>query len=67
LYKRNSPIGKPALIEKSTIRLKSQVKGKKWRLMDGIWRAEKTGTREYAVEPADQEAVQIIENLYGEK
>ena len=22
---------------------------------------------EYAVEPADQEAVQIIENLYGEK
>jgi hypothetical protein len=35
--------------------------------MDGIWRAEKTGTREYAVEPADQEAVQIIENLYGEK
>ena len=67
LYKRNSLIGKPALIEKSTIRLKSQVKGKKWRLMDGIWRAEKTGTREYAVEPADQEAVQIIENLYGEK
>ena len=67
LSKRNSPIGKPALIEKSTIRLKSQVKGKKWRLMDGIWRAEKTGTREYAVEPADQEAVQIIENLYGEK
>ena len=66
LYKRNSPIGKPALIEKSTIRLKSQVKGKKWKLMDGIWRARTTG-REYAVEPADQEAVQIIENLYGQK
>jgi len=67
LYERNSPIGKPALIEKSTIRLKSQVKGKKWKLMDGIWRARKIGTREYAVEPADQKAVQIIENLYGEK
>lgn len=66
LYKRNSPIGKPALIEKSTIRLKSQVKGKKWKLMDGIWRARTTG-REYAVEPADPKAVQIIENLYGEK
>ena len=71
LYKRNSPIGKPALIEKSTIRLKSQVKGKKWKLMDGIWRAKTlTGAYqwgEFAVEPADQEAVQIIENLYGEK
>ena len=71
LYKRNSPIGKPALIEKSTIRLKSQVKGKKWKLMDGIWRAKTlTGAYqwgEFAVEPADQEAVQIIENLYGQK
>jgi len=71
LYERNSPIGKPALIEKSTIRLKSQVKGKKWKLMDGIWRAKTlTGAYqwgEFAVEPADQEAVQIIENLYGEK
>jgi len=71
LYKRNSPIGTPAVIEKSTIRLKSQVKGKKWKLRDGIWRARTSWAAyqwgEFAVEPADPKAVQIIENLYGKK
>jgi len=64
LYKRNSPIGKPALIEKSTIRVKSHVKGKKWKLMDGIWRAKTlTGAYqwgEFAVEPADQKPFRLL-------
>jgi hypothetical protein len=71
LYKRNSPIGKPAVIEKLPIRMKSGVKGKKWKLMEGVWRARTPYAQyqwgEYAVEPADPKAVQIIENLYGEK
>jgi len=71
LYKRDSPIGKPAVVEKLPIRMKSGVKGEKWKLMEGVWRARtpyaayKWG--EYAVEPADPKAVRIIENLYGEK
>ena len=68
---RNSPIGKPAVIEKLPIRMKSGVKGEKWKLMEGIWRARTPYAAyqwgEYAVEPADPKAVQIIENLYGEK
>ena len=64
-------IGKPAVIEKLNIRMKSGVKGEKWKLMEGVWRARTPYAQyqwgEYAVEPADQEAVQIIENLYGEK
>ena len=71
LYKRDSPIGKPAVIEKLPIRMKSGVKGKKWKLMDGIWRARTPYAHyqwgEFAVEPADPKAVRIIENLYGEK
>ena len=71
LYQRDSPIGKPAIIEKLPIRMKSGVKGEKWKLMDGIWRARTPYAAyqwgEYAVEPADPKAVQIIENLYGEK
>ena len=71
LYKRDSPIGKPAVIEKLPIRMKSGVKGEKWKLMEGVWRARTTYAAyqwgEYAVEPADPKAVQIIENLYGEK
>ena len=71
LYKRDSPIGKPAVIEKLPIRMKSGVKGEKWKLMEGIWRARTPYAAyqwgEYAVEPADPKAVQIIENLYGEK
>jgi hypothetical protein len=39
LYKRDSPIGKPAVIEKLPIRMKSGVKGEKWKLMEGVWRA----------------------------
>ena len=71
LYKRDSPIGKPAVIEKLPIRMKSGVKGKKWKLMQGVWRARTPYAAyqwgEFAVEPADPKAVQIIENLYGEK
>ena len=71
LNARNSPIGKPAVIEKLPIRMKSGVKGKKWELMEGIWRARTPYAAyqwgEYAVQPADPKAVQIIENLYGEK
>ena len=73
LYKRDSPIGKPAVIEKLPIRMKSGVKGKKWKLMEGVWRARSPYVPydyqwgEFAVEPADPKAVQIIENLYGEK
>ena len=37
LFKRDSPIGKPAVIEKLPIRMKSGVKGKKWKLMEGVW------------------------------
>ena len=70
LYKRDSPIGKPAVIEKLPIRMKSGVKGKKWKLMEGVWRARTPYAAyqwgEFAVEPADPKAVQIIENLYGE-
>jgi len=71
LYKRDAPIGKPAVIEKLNIRMKSGVKGEKWKLMEGVWRARTpyAGYQrgEFAVEPADPKAVQIIENLYGEK
>ena len=71
LSKRDSPIGKPAVIEKLPIRMKSGVKGEKWKLMEGVWRARTPYAQyqwvEYAVEPADPKAVQIIENLYGEK
>ena len=71
LNARNSPIGKPAVIEKLPIRMKSGVKGEKWKLMEGIWRARTPYAAyqwgEYAVQPADPKAVQIIENLYGEK
>ena len=71
LYKRDSPIGKPAVIEKLPIRMKSGVKGKKWKLVEGVWRARTPYAAyqwgEFAVEPADPKAVQIIENLYGEK
>ena len=73
LYKRDSPIGKPAVMEKLPIRMKSGVKGKKWKLMEGVWRARTPYVPydyqwgEFAVEPADPKAVQIIENLYGEK
>ena len=71
LYKRDSPIGKPAVIEKLPIRMKSGVKGEKWKLMEGVWRARTPYAAyqwgEFAVEPADPKAVQIIENLYGEK
>ena len=71
LYKRDSPIGKPAVMEKLPIRMKSGVKGKKWKLMEGVWRARTPYAAyqwgEFAVEPADPKAVQIIENLYGEK
>ena len=71
LYKRDSPIGKPAVIEKLPIRMKSGVKGEKWKLMEGIWRARTPYAAyqwgEFAVEPADPKAVRIIENLYGEK
>jgi hypothetical protein len=71
LYKRDSPIGKPAVIEKLPIRMKSGVKGEKWKLTEGIWRARTPYAAyqwgEYAVEPADPKAIQIIENLYGEK
>ena len=70
LYERDSPIGKPAVIDKLPIRMKSGVKGKKWKLMEGVWRARTPYASyhwgEYAVEPADPKAVQIIENLYGE-
>ena len=70
LFKRDSPIGKPAVIEKLPIRMKSGVKGKKWKLMEGVWRARTPYAAyqwgEFAVEPADPKAVQIIENLYGE-
>ena len=71
LYKQDSPIGKPAVIEKLPIRMKSGVKGKKWKLVEGVWRARTPYAAyqwgEFAVEPADPKAVQIIENLYGEK
>jgi len=71
LFKRDSPIGKPAVIEKLPIRMKSGVNRKQWKLMDGIWRARTPYAAyqwgEFAVEPADPKAVQIIENLYGEK
>ena len=71
LYKRDSPIGKPAVIEKLPIRMKSDVKGEKWKLMEGIWRARTACAAyqwgEYAVEAADPKAVRMIENLYGEK
>ena len=71
LYKRDAPIGKPAVIEKLNIRMKSGVKGEKWKLMEGVWRARTPYAAyqwgEFAVEPADPKAVQIIENLYGEK
>ena len=71
LSKRDSPIGKPAVIEKLPIRMKSGVKGEKWKLMEGVWRARTPYAAyqwgEFAVEPADPKAVQIIENLYGEK
>ena len=71
LYKRDSPIGKPAVIEKLPIRMKSGVKGEKWKMMEGIWRARTPYAAyqwgEFAVEPADPKAVRIIENLYGEK
>lgn len=73
LFKRDSPIGKPAVMEKFPIRMKSGVKGKKWKLMEGVWRARSPYVPyhyqwgEFAVEPADPKAVQIIENLYGEK
>ena len=71
LSKRDSPIGKPAVMEKLPIRMKSGVNRKQWKLMDGIWRARTPYAAyqwgEFAVEPADPKAVQIIENLYGEK
>ena len=71
LYKRDAPIGKPAVIEKLNIRMKSGVKGEKWKRMEGVWRARTPYAAyqwgEFAVEPADPKAVQIIENLYGEK
>ena len=71
LYKRDSPIGKPTVIEKLPIRMKSGVKGEKWKLMEGVWRARTPYAAyqwgEFAVEPADPKAVRIIENLYGEK
>ena len=71
LSKRDSPIGKPAVIEKLPIRMKSFVKGEKWKLMEGVWRARTPYAAyewgEFAVEPADPKAVQIIENLYSEK
>ena len=71
LYERDSPIGKPAVIEKINIRMKSGVKGEKWKRMEGVWRAKTPYASyqwgEFAVEPADPKAVQIIENLYGEK
>ena len=71
LYERDSPIGKPAVIEKLNIRMKSGVKGEKWKRMEGVWRARTPYASyqwgEFAVEPADPKAVQIIENLYGEK
>jgi len=71
LYKRDAPIGKPAVIEKLPIRMKSGVKGEKWKLRDGIWRARTPYAAyqwgEYVVEPADPKAVQIIENLYNKK
>ena len=57
LYKRDSPIGKPAVIEKLPIRMKSGVKSKKWKLMEGVWRARTPYAAyewgEFAVEPAD--------------
>ena len=71
LYERDSPIGKPAVIEKLNIRMKSGVKGEKWKRMEGVWRARTPYAAyqcgEFAVEPADPKAVQIIENLHGEK
>ena len=71
LYKRDAPIGKPAVLEKLNIRMKSGVKGEKWKLMEGVWRARTPYASyqwgEFTVEPADPKAVQIIENLYGEK
>ena len=71
LNAHNSPLGKPAVIEKLPIRMKSGVKGEKWKLMDGVWRARTPYAAyqwgESAVEPADPKAIQIIENLYGEK
>ena len=71
LFERDAPNGKPPVIEKLPIRMKSSVKGEKWKLIDGIWRARTAYSAlkwgEYAVEPADPKAVQIIENLYGEK
>ena len=51
--------------------MKSGVKREQWKPMDGIWRARTAYAAyqwgEFAVEPADPKAVQIIENLYGEK
>ena len=71
LYERESSIGKPVVIEKLNIRMKSGVKGEKWKRMEGVWRARTPYASyqwgEFAVEPADPKAVQIIENLYGEK
>ena len=70
-YKRDSPLGKPGVIKKLPIRMKSGVKSEKWKLMEVIWRARTPYASyqwgEFAVEPADPKAVQIIENLYGEK
>lgn len=65
LYGRQSPKGKPPIIEKIPLNMKSSVVDGEWKEINGIWRARSLGN--YALEPADQEAVQIIENLYQEK
>jgi hypothetical protein len=61
----DSPVDKPPVMEKIPYRIKSSVVGEKWTQINGIWRAKSHGG--HAVEPADPKAVQIIENLYGEK
>jgi hypothetical protein len=66
LYKRDSPIGKPAVMEKLPIRMKSGVKGKKWKLMEGVWRARSPYVPydyqwgEFAVEPADPKPFRLL-------
>lgn len=56
---------RPPVMEKMPYRIKSDVVGAKWKQINGIWRAKSHGG--YALEPADPKAVQIIENLFGEK
>jgi hypothetical protein len=71
LYERDGPNGKPPVLENLPIRVKSGVKGAKWKLRNGIWRAKTPYASyewgEYAVEPADEHAVQVIENLFGKE